>query len=520
MTEIAPSRSPDGPADASVETRPAGSGPPETPLVEAEVQARFAAGIALAERGEDVAVLDLRGIAGFTDFFVVATASSERRRRTIVDAIERRVRERFGRKPVHIEGYPAAGWLLADYVDFLVHIFSPESRELYRIERPLGRCAPLSARGAADAARRPATSQGGGPGRDRVRSEGSEDGGDFGRRGGRAGCGGRTRTARRGPGRALESAVETKDAGVGSIMGARTLIFLLAVGVVSVLLLAIVEGNQSPVLMRLPFFAPLRIELWKIMLGALGLGAAAALALDTAGRTRRLLRERRLRRGGRDVEEGARLYQEGLEQMASGRWSDALLSLEAAREYEGDHPDVLKRLAECFSHLGRNAEAVAALEDAAAENRSDRAVAYALAEALRGAGEAERARALLARTTAEDPEPPIRALGRLRDLQRDAGEIREALATQHQILTLAPPSERAAEERRMLALRHAQGRSLLEAGEAAEAVQVFRGIVLEDPGAIPAWVRLGEAWIASGNEKEGIRAWEQASSRPPERPLR
>lgn len=103
-----------------------------------EFCARFAAEIAHLEKAEDVVVLDLRELAGFTDFFVIATAASERRRRTIVDAVERGVRERVGRKPIHLEGYPAAGWLLADYVDFVVHVFSPESRELYQLEKLWG----------------------------------------------------------------------------------------------------------------------------------------------------------------------------------------------------------------------------------------------------------------------------------------------------------------------------------------------------------------------------------------------
>lgn len=103
-----------------------------------EFCARFCAEVAQLEKADDVVVLDLRELAGFTDFFVIATAASERRRRTIVDAVERRVRERTGRKPIHVEGYPAAGWLLADYVDFVVHVFSPESRELYQLEKLWG----------------------------------------------------------------------------------------------------------------------------------------------------------------------------------------------------------------------------------------------------------------------------------------------------------------------------------------------------------------------------------------------
>ncbi len=135
MTER-PDGAPEGMTDGTAEKTPEAT-VGET-LPEAAVQARFAAEVALAERADEVAVLDLRGLAGFTDFFVIAGAGSERRRRTIIEAVERRVRERFGRKPTHLEGYPASGWMLADYVDFLVHVFSPESRDLYRIDRLWG----------------------------------------------------------------------------------------------------------------------------------------------------------------------------------------------------------------------------------------------------------------------------------------------------------------------------------------------------------------------------------------------
>lgn len=110
----------------------------EAVLPESGRQARFAAGVALAEKASEVVVLNLRGLAGFTDYFVIATADSERRRRTVAEAVERRVREEFGRKPTHLEGFPSAGWLLADYVDFVVHIFAGETRGLYRLERLWG----------------------------------------------------------------------------------------------------------------------------------------------------------------------------------------------------------------------------------------------------------------------------------------------------------------------------------------------------------------------------------------------
>lgn len=293
-------------------------------------------------------------------------------------------------------------------------------------------------------------------------------------------------------------------------MGARTLLFLVGIVLAAAFVLGVVTANSQMVTVALPLFRPLQTELWKVLLGGVGLGAVSALAFDAAGRLRRSVRERRRRRGREQIEEGERLFLEGVGEMASGRWAEALLSFEAAQEYAGADVRLLTRKAECLTHLDRPAEAAAALQEAAEEDRNDRRVAYAQAEALVATGEKERARALLERTIPEDPEPPTAALAGLRDLQREAGEIRAALATQQQILSLAAPSEQPAEMRRAQALRHAHGRALLEGGETAEAVRVFRAIVEEDPEAVPAWVRLGEAYLRGGNEQSAIGVWERA----------
>ncbi len=287
----------------------------------------------------------------------------------------------------------------------------------------------------------------------------------------------------------------------------RALLFVAGVLVTAVFLLVVVTANSQPVTVTLPLFAPIRIALWQVMLGGVGIGAAVALAFDLAGRVRRMLRERRLRRARQDLEEGERLFLEALNEMASGRWSEALLSLEAAEEYAGAEVKTLRRRAECLMRLGRPAEAVAALERAAAEDRNDRGISYALAEALVAAGEPEKARALLEKTVSEDPEAPAAALARLREVLVGLGDARAALGAQQRLLALAPPSGRAAEERRAIALRHAYGRELLERGEAADAVRVFRAILDEDPTAVPAWVRLGDAHLAAGNERAAVETW-------------
>jgi ribosome-associated protein len=85
----------------------------------------------------DLVVLDLRPAEGFTDYFVIMTGANTRQIQAISDAIQEALGSK-GDKPAHIEGGDRAGWILLDYFDFIVHIFSPESRAFYALERLWG----------------------------------------------------------------------------------------------------------------------------------------------------------------------------------------------------------------------------------------------------------------------------------------------------------------------------------------------------------------------------------------------
>jgi ribosome-associated protein len=85
----------------------------------------------------DVVVLDLRPADGFTDYFVIMTGQNTRQLQAISESIQESLTTK-GVKPAHIEGGDKAGWILLDYFDFIVHIFSPESRSFYALERLWG----------------------------------------------------------------------------------------------------------------------------------------------------------------------------------------------------------------------------------------------------------------------------------------------------------------------------------------------------------------------------------------------
>jgi ribosome-associated protein len=92
---------------------------------------------ALDKKASEVVVLDLRQTPAFTDFFVLCSGQNQRQVKAIADAIEESLRaDRV--KPAHIEGYDRAEWVLMDFFSFIVHVFTPQTREFYSLERLWG----------------------------------------------------------------------------------------------------------------------------------------------------------------------------------------------------------------------------------------------------------------------------------------------------------------------------------------------------------------------------------------------
>lgn len=90
------------------------------------------------KQGRDVVVLDLRAADGFTDYFLICTGQNARQIATLADAVQEKLREEFGERPGLAEGMKKSEWLLLDYFNFVVHIFSPECRAFYGLERLWG----------------------------------------------------------------------------------------------------------------------------------------------------------------------------------------------------------------------------------------------------------------------------------------------------------------------------------------------------------------------------------------------
>jgi ribosome-associated protein len=93
-----------------------------------------AVGAAEDKKAEDVSVLDLRGLSDVTDFFVICHGRSSRQVQSISDGIEQALRQRR-RRPSHIEGYARGEWILMDYLDVVIHVFTAERRQYYGLDR-------------------------------------------------------------------------------------------------------------------------------------------------------------------------------------------------------------------------------------------------------------------------------------------------------------------------------------------------------------------------------------------------
>jgi ribosome-associated protein len=94
---------------------------------------------ATSKKAANIAILDLRDGGAFTDFFVICSGQNARQVKAIVDAIDEGLKQTFERRPSHVEGYGDSDWILLDYFDFIIHVFTPETREFYGLERLWGR---------------------------------------------------------------------------------------------------------------------------------------------------------------------------------------------------------------------------------------------------------------------------------------------------------------------------------------------------------------------------------------------
>ena len=121
--------------------------PDTTDTLTPELIAEAIAELAADRKALDIVGLDLRGMVGYADYFIICSGRSDRQARAIHDAIHAGLKERFGLLPRRVEGVTESRWILMDYLDVVVHVFIPEAPDYYRLEQLWGE-APAQAVGA------------------------------------------------------------------------------------------------------------------------------------------------------------------------------------------------------------------------------------------------------------------------------------------------------------------------------------------------------------------------------------
>jgi ribosome-associated protein len=106
-----------------------------TPWTQLDEAVKLAVRSASDKKASELRVLDLRDVASFTEYFVVASGANQRQVQAIADAIDEHLKSQLGMRVTRIEGYQSAEWVLMDYGDFVVHIFDKNAREFYDLER-------------------------------------------------------------------------------------------------------------------------------------------------------------------------------------------------------------------------------------------------------------------------------------------------------------------------------------------------------------------------------------------------
>lgn len=105
------------------------------PFEEVDPEVQLAVRCAADKKAVDIRVLDLRQVASFTEFFIIASGTNQRQVQAIADEITEQLKKQLDRRAIRVEGYNGGEWVLLDFGDFIVHVFDKDARDFYDLER-------------------------------------------------------------------------------------------------------------------------------------------------------------------------------------------------------------------------------------------------------------------------------------------------------------------------------------------------------------------------------------------------
>jgi lipopolysaccharide biosynthesis regulator YciM len=245
-----------------------------------------------------------------------------------------------------------------------------------------------------------------------------------------------------------------------------------------------------------------------MLIGFFGLGVFTTLLVGVSRELSLALERARMRRASRHSEEVEEEYSRGLAAALEGRADEALARFRAVLERDSRHFNTLLGLGDVLRAQGRVAEAIEYHRKAHHLKEDSTRPLYALVEDYEAKGDPERALAVLGKIIAIQ-KGSVAAWRKLREVHVRSGSWKQALEAHDHVAKLASAADPddAADRRIGLGIRYEMACERQRAGKSREAIGLLRRCLKDDPGFIPAHVRLGEALAGQGQEKEAVQAW-------------
>ena len=236
------------------------------------------------------------------------------------------------------------------------------------------------------------------------------------------------------------------------------------------------------------------------VLGTVLLGGARELSLQ--------IERSRLRKAGRKYEEIEDEYSRGLVADLEGRENEALGHFRKVLEWDSRHFNTLIKIGEVLRSVGKHAEAIEYHRKAHHLKEDSTRPLYALVEDYAAKGEMDQARVVLGKIIAVDKNS-VAAWRKLRSVHMKESNWEQALAAHDRVVKLSGSADPHLphDQRTGLGIRYEIASQRLRDGKPREAIGMLRRIIKEHPKFIPAYVKLGHAFVKQGNESEGCRAW-------------
>jgi len=291
-------------------------------------------------------------------------------------------------------------------------------------------------------------------------------------------------------------------------MRVRTFLIFLLLGAVALVAAVFFDRNQELLSEDFQYWEGATLTVGQTLLLFFLAGIVITFTVGLARQFGDMMEKRRLRRASRKMDEIEEEYSRALVAVLEGRKDDSLAHFRAVLERDSRHFNTLLKLGEVLRSEGKHNEAIEYHRKAHHLREEDTRPLYALVEDYEAKSDMDRARAVLGKIIGLNKHS-VAAWRKLRELHAKEGNWGKALEAQKQVEKYAGSTDsgKPADERFGQGIRYQIGAEDLAKGEAKEALAVFRKILKEDSGFLPAHIDLGHALVNMGQESEAVQAW-------------